>query len=47
VRIGNDAAGQVQGDVLAAAHVGRTAGIVPMERGRELQRWLAGRLEEA
>jgi GH15 family glucan-1,4-alpha-glucosidase len=51
VRIGNDAAGQVQGDVpgevLAAAHVGRTAGIVPMERGWELQSWLAGRLEEA
>ena len=36
VRAGNDAAGQVQGDVpgevLGAAHVGRTAGIVPMER---------------
>jgi GH15 family glucan-1,4-alpha-glucosidase len=51
VRIGNDAAGQVQGDVpgevLAAAHVGRTAGIVPMERGWELQRWLARRLQEA
>jgi GH15 family glucan-1,4-alpha-glucosidase len=51
VRVGNDAAGQVQGDVpgevLAAAHVGRTAGIVPMERSWELQRWLAGRLEEA
>jgi GH15 family glucan-1,4-alpha-glucosidase len=51
VRIGNDAAGQVQGDVpgevLAAAHVGRTAGIVSMERGWELQRWLAGRLQEA
>jgi GH15 family glucan-1,4-alpha-glucosidase len=51
VRIGNDAAGQVQGDVpgevLAAAHVGRTAGIVPMERGWQLQRWLAGRLQEA
>ena len=51
VRIGNDAAGQVQGDVpgevLAAAHVGRTAGIVPIERGWELQRWLAGRLQEA
>jgi GH15 family glucan-1,4-alpha-glucosidase len=51
VRIGNDAAGQVQGDVpgevLAAAHVGRTAGVVPMERGWELQRWLAGRLQEA
>jgi GH15 family glucan-1,4-alpha-glucosidase len=51
VRIGNDAAGQGQGDVpgevLAAAHVGRTAGIVPMERGWELQRWLAERLEEA
>jgi GH15 family glucan-1,4-alpha-glucosidase len=50
VRIGNDAAGQVQGDVpgevLAAAHVGRTAGVVPMERGWELQRWLAGRLQE-
>ena len=48
VRVGNDAAGQVQGDVpgemLGAAHVGRTAGIVPMERGWELQRWLAGRL---
>jgi GH15 family glucan-1,4-alpha-glucosidase len=51
VRIGNDAAGQVQGDVpgevLAAAHVGRTAGIVSMERGWELQRWLAGRLQVA
>jgi GH15 family glucan-1,4-alpha-glucosidase len=51
VRIGNDAAGQVQGDVpgevLAAAHVGRVAGIVPVERGWELQRWLAGRLQEA
>jgi GH15 family glucan-1,4-alpha-glucosidase len=51
VRIGNDAAGQVQGDVpgevLAAAHVGRTAGIVPVERGWELQRWLAMRLHEA
>ena len=51
VRIGNDAAGQVQGDVpgevLAAAHGGRAAGIVPMERSWELQRWLAGRLEEA
>jgi GH15 family glucan-1,4-alpha-glucosidase len=51
VRVGNDAAGQVQGDVpgevLGAAHVGRTAGIVPMERSWELQRWLAGRLQEA
>ena len=51
VRVGNDAAGQIQGDVpgevLGAAHVGRAAGIVPMERGWELQRWLAGRLEEA
>jgi GH15 family glucan-1,4-alpha-glucosidase len=51
VRVGNDAAGQVQGDVpgevLAAAHVGRVAGITPLERGWELQRWLAGRLEEA
>ena len=51
VRVGNDAAGQVQGDVpgevLAAAQVGRAAGIAPMERGWELQRWLAGRLEEA
>jgi GH15 family glucan-1,4-alpha-glucosidase len=51
VRIGNDAASQFQGDVpgevLAAAHVGRTAGIVPMERGWELQRWLAGHLQEA
>jgi GH15 family glucan-1,4-alpha-glucosidase len=51
VRVGNDAAGQVQGDVpgevLAAAHGGRAAGIIPMERGWELQRWLAGRLEEA
>jgi GH15 family glucan-1,4-alpha-glucosidase len=50
VRIGNDAADQVQGDVpgevLSAAHVGRAAGIVPMQRGWELQRWLAGRLEE-
>jgi GH15 family glucan-1,4-alpha-glucosidase len=51
VRVGNDAAGQVQGDVpgevIAAAHVGRTAGIVSMERGWELQHWLAERLEEA
>ena len=51
VRIGNDAAGQVQldvpGEVLRAAHVGRAAGIMPTERGWELQRWLAGRLEEA
>src|SRR5215212_3050683 len=50
VRVGNDAAGQVQrdvpGEVLGAAHVGRAAGIVPMERGWGLQRWLAGRLEE-
>jgi GH15 family glucan-1,4-alpha-glucosidase len=51
VRIGNDAAGQVQldvpGEVLGAAHVGRAAGVIPSERGWELQRWLAGRLEEA
>ena len=51
VRVGNDAAGQVQGDVpgevLASAHAGRVAGIVPMERGWGLQRWLAGRLEGA
>jgi GH15 family glucan-1,4-alpha-glucosidase len=51
VRIGNDAAGQLQGDVpgevLAAAHVGRTAGIIPIDRGWQLQRWLAGRLQEA
>ena len=51
VRVGNDAAGQfqldVQGEVLAAAHVARTAGIVPAERGWELQRWLAEHLEEA
>jgi GH15 family glucan-1,4-alpha-glucosidase len=51
VRIGNDAAGQVQldvpGEVLGAAHAGRAAGIVPSERGWGLQRWLAGRLEEA
>jgi GH15 family glucan-1,4-alpha-glucosidase len=51
VRVGNDAAGQVQGDVpgevIGAAHVGRTAGIVSVERGWELQRWLAGHLEEA
>jgi GH15 family glucan-1,4-alpha-glucosidase len=50
VRVGNDAAGQVQGDVpgevLAAAHVGREAGITPVQRGWELQRWLARRLEE-
>jgi GH15 family glucan-1,4-alpha-glucosidase len=51
VRVGNDAAGQVQldvpGEVLRAAHVGRAAGIMPSERGWELQRWLAGHLEEA
>jgi GH15 family glucan-1,4-alpha-glucosidase len=51
VRIGNDAAGQVQldvpGEVLGAAHVGRAAGIMPSERGWELQRWIAGRLEVA
>jgi GH15 family glucan-1,4-alpha-glucosidase len=51
VRIGNDAAGQVQldvpGEVLGAAHVGRAAGIMPSERGWELQQWLSGRLEEA
>src|SRR5215207_7369152 len=39
--------GRVPGGVLAVAHVGRTAGIVPMERGWELQHWLAGRLQEA
>jgi GH15 family glucan-1,4-alpha-glucosidase len=32
---------------LAAAHVARTAGISPTERGWELQRWLAKRLKEA
>jgi GH15 family glucan-1,4-alpha-glucosidase len=51
VRVGNDAAGQVQqdvpGEVLAAAHVARTAGIAPTERGWELQRWLAEHLEES
>ena len=51
VRIGNDAAGQVQldvpGEVLGAAHVGRVAGIIPNERGWELQSWLAGRLEDS
>jgi GH15 family glucan-1,4-alpha-glucosidase len=51
VRVGNDAAGQVQldvpGEVLEAAHVGRAAGIMPSERGWELQRWFAKRLEEA
>jgi GH15 family glucan-1,4-alpha-glucosidase len=50
VRIGNDAAGQVQldvpGEVLGAAHVGRATGIMPSERGWELQQWIAGRLEE-
>jgi GH15 family glucan-1,4-alpha-glucosidase len=51
VRIGNDAAGQVQldvpGEVLGAAHVGRAAGITPSERGWGLQQWLSGRLEES
>jgi GH15 family glucan-1,4-alpha-glucosidase len=51
VRVGNDAAGQVQldvpGEVLSAAHVGRAAGIMPSKRGWELQQWIAGRLEEA
>jgi GH15 family glucan-1,4-alpha-glucosidase len=51
VRVGNGAAGQVQldvpGEVLGGAHVGRVAGIMATERGWELQRWLAGRLEEA
>ena len=51
VRVGNDAAGQVQldvpGEVLSAAPVGRAAGIMPSERGWELQQWIAGRLEEA
>jgi len=51
VRVGNDAAGQVQldvpGEVLGAANVGRAAGITPSERGWELQQWIAGRLEEA
>jgi GH15 family glucan-1,4-alpha-glucosidase len=51
VRVGNDAAGQLQldvhGEALAAAHVARTAGIVPTERGWELQLWLAEHLEEA
>jgi GH15 family glucan-1,4-alpha-glucosidase len=50
VRVGNHAAGQVQhdvpGEVLGAAHIGRAAGITPSQRGWELQRWLAGRLEE-
>ena len=50
VRVGNDAAGQVQldvpGEVLRAAHIGRASGIMPSRRGWELQRWLAGRLEE-
>ena len=49
MRVGNDAAGQVQGDVpgevLGAAHVGPRGS--SLWRGWELQRWLAGRLEEA
>ncbi|HSK85595.1 MAG TPA: glycoside hydrolase family 15 protein [Rubrobacter sp.] len=45
VRIGNDAAGQVQGDV--PGEVLAAAGIISVERGWELQRWLAGRLQEA
>ena len=51
VRVGNDAAGQVQldvpGEVLGTAHAGRAAGIAPSTRGWELQQWIAGRLEEA
>ena len=51
VRVGNDAAGQVQldvpGEVLGAAQAGRVAGVMPSARGWELQRWIAGRLESA
>jgi GH15 family glucan-1,4-alpha-glucosidase len=51
VRVGNDAAGQVQldvpGEVLGAAQAGRVAGIMTSARGWELQQWIAGRLEGA
>jgi GH15 family glucan-1,4-alpha-glucosidase len=51
VRVGNDAAGQVQldvpGEVLGAAQAGRVAGVMPSARGWELQQWTAGRLEGA
>jgi GH15 family glucan-1,4-alpha-glucosidase len=49
VRIGNEAAGQIQRDVLgealAAAYAGSEAGITPEGRGWSLQRWFVEHLE--